>query len=98
MNSSPIEQAPAYPKGDLRRMLVVLAAIDSVSPASLVRIAERTGIDKKTVTNLIEQARTQAGVSITKNGPVYQIDDWGPIIKEEGALMCLQGALNAPKL
>lgn len=93
-----MEQAPHYPKGDLRRMLVVLAAIDSVSPATLVRIAERTGLDKKTVINLIEQARSQAGVVITKNGPEYQIDDWGPVINEEGALMCLTGALNAPSI
>jgi len=93
-----MEQAPQYPKGDLRRMLTVLAAIDSVSPPTLVKIAERTGIDKKTITNLIEQARSQAGVVITKSGPSYQIDDWGPVLKEEGALMCLTGALNAPSI
>jgi len=93
-----MEQAPQYPKGDLRRMLVVLAAIDSVSLATLVKIADRTGLDKKTVINLIEQARAQAGVVITKNGPVYQIEDWGPVINEEGALMCLCGALNAPTM
>lgn len=90
-----MDQAPQYPKGDLRRMLSVLAAIDSMQPATLVKIAERTGIDKKTVTNLIEQARTQAGVSITKGGAVYAIENWGPVLKKAGAKMCLTGAFNA---
>lgn len=90
-----MEQAPQYPKGDLRRMLAVLAAIDSVSPPTLVKIAERTGIDKKTVTYLIEQARVQASVVIKKDGYSYQIDDWGPVLKEEGALMCLSSSLNS---
>ena len=79
-------------------MLAVLAAIDSLESATLVKLAERTGIDKKTVTNLIDQARTQAGVLIEKNGAVYSIREWGPVIKKNGARMCLTGALNAPKM
>lgn len=93
-----MEQAPQYPKGDLRRMLAVLAAIDSMEIATLVKLAERTGIDKKTVTNLVEQAREQAGVVIVKNGAAYTIENWGPVIKKAGATMCLTGALNAPKI
>jgi hypothetical protein len=93
-----MDQTPQYPKGDLRRMLAVLAAIDSLESATLVKLAERTGIDKKTVTNLIDQACTQAGVLIEKNGAVYSIREWGPVIKKNGARMCLTGALNAPKM
>lgn len=77
-------------------MLAVLAAIDALAPATLVKLAERTGIDKKTVTNLIEQAREQAGVIVVKSGAQYSIEEWGPIIKKTGAKMCLTGALNAP--
>jgi hypothetical protein len=91
-----MDQTPQYPKGDLRRMLAVLAAIDTLESATLVRLADRTGIDKKTVTNLIEQARAQAGVVVAKTGPVYTITEWGPVIKKTGARMCLTGALNAP--
>ena len=87
---------PKYPKGDLRRMLSVLAAIDSLESATLVRIVERTGIDKKTVTNLIDQAQEQAGAKVEKSGAVYTLVDWGPVIKKSGAKMCLTGALNAP--
>lgn len=96
LNWAEMEQTPQYPKGDLRRMLAVLAAIDSLESATLVKLAERTGIDKKTVTNLIEQAREQAGVAVAKNGAVYSIEEWGPVIKKAGAKMCLAGALNAP--
>lgn len=87
-----------YPKGDLRRMLSVLAAIDATPGATLVKVVARTGLDKKTVTNLIAQAGEQAGVKITKVGPVYTLEDWGPIIKRAGAKMALTGALNAPTI
>lgn len=93
-----MKEVAQYPKGDLRRMLSVLAAIDLMQDATLVKIVAKTKIDKKTVTNLIEQARVQAGVSVVKTGPVYVIEDWGPVIKKSGAKMCLTGALNAPTL
>ena len=87
-----------YPKGDLRRMLSVLAAIDSMQPATLVKIVARTGIDKKTVTNLIAQAREQAGVLVAKDGAAYSIESWGPVLKKSGAKMCLTGAFKAPTM
>ena len=87
-----------YPKGDLRRMLAVLGAIEEVRDATLVKIAARTGIDKKTVTTLIAQAGEQAHVLIDKNGPVYVIADWGPVFKKGGAKMALTGAFNAPSI
>lgn len=89
-----MEKTHQYPKGDLRRMLSVLAAIDSLSSATLVGIAELTGIDKKTVTNLIKQAREQAGLVINKDGPEYFIADWGPVIKRTGARKCLVGEVG----
>lgn len=92
----PMNNQHLYPKGDLRRMLCVLAAIDSLDNPTLVRIVERTGIDKKTVTHLIEQARVQASVEIEKNGPLYKLIKWGPVIKKEGAKKALTGALNTP--
>lgn len=88
----------AYPKGDLRRMLLVLGAIDATQEATLVKIVARTGLDKKTVSNLIQHAAEQAHVCIEKSGPVYAITDWGPVIKKAGAKMALTGALNAPNM
>ncbi|KGH30835.1 hypothetical protein P353_08215 [Comamonas testosteroni] len=85
-----------YPKGDLRRMLVVLGAIDAGSN-TLVQIAAATGLDKKTITALLEQAVEQARVNLKKDGAVYVIEDWGPVLRKEGATKALTGALNAPK-
>jgi hypothetical protein len=94
----PDSNAPQYPKGDLRRMIVVLAAVDKPGGATLVQIVARTGVDKKTVTRLIEQAGQQAGVTIEKNGPVYRITDWGQLFKRTGARLALTGALGAPTI
>lgn len=93
-----ITTVPSYPKGDLRRMLVVLAAIDRPGGATLVQIVAKTGVDKKTVTRLVEQAGQQAGVSIAKNGAVYCISDWGPLFRRAGAKLVLTGALGAPTM
>lgn len=96
--SNQMTDVVSYPKGDLRRMLSVLAAIDSMPDATLVKIAAKAGLDKKTVSNLISQAGEQAGVKIIKSGPVYAIENWGPVIKRGGCKMALTGALNAPKI
>ncbi|OJW50290.1 MAG: hypothetical protein BGO63_11295 [Candidatus Accumulibacter sp. 66-26] len=76
-------------------MLVVLGAIDEAGEASLVQIAVRTGLDKKTVSELITKAQLQAGVEISKAGAKYAIIDFGPVLKKKGAHLSLQGALNA---
>lgn len=88
---------PQYPKGDLRRMLAVLGAIDA-GHCTLVQIAAATGLDKKTITTLIAQAGEQACVSIAKVGAVYSLEAWGPVLKKEGAKKALTGALNAPRI
>ena len=89
--TKPISDAPQYPKGDLRRMLAVLGAIEA-GYCTLVQIVVATGLDKKTITSLIAQAGEQAGVNISKTGSTYSIDTWGPVLKKEA----LTGALNAP--
>jgi hypothetical protein len=84
-----------YPKGDLRRMLVVLGAIHEADGATLVQIVARTGLDKKTVSDLIAKAQDQAGVQIEKVGAKYNILNIGPVFKLSGCKMALTGALNA---
>lgn len=91
LDTAPVECVVSYPKGDLRRMLSVLGAIDSLPDPTLLKIAKRTGLDKKSVTHMIAQAIEQAGVKISKTGPVYKLDDWGSIIQRTGAKMVLEG-------
>lgn len=84
-------------------MLSVLAAIDALDDdATVVRISARSGVDRKTVMAIIGAARQQAGVSIesraaagVKSGTAYRISSWGPVLKKKGAMLALQGALNA---
>lgn len=83
------QNVPKYPKGDLRRMLAVLAAIHWLNGATLLDIVGFTGLDKKTVTRLIEQAQQQAGVQLRKKVFTYQVVDWGPIIRPDGLLKLL---------
>lgn len=87
-------QAPQYPIRDVRRMLVVLGAIDALKPATLVKISELTGLDKKSVTTLIARAQEQTGVVIRKTGPEYVVADWGPVLKRSGCRMALAGAVG----
>jgi len=87
--------APKYKKGDLRRMLMVLGAIHEAGEASLVQLVSRTGLDNKTVSDLILKAQEQAGVQVTKTGSKYSIDGMGPVLKTSGCKLALTGALNA---
>lgn len=93
-----MSESTSYAKGDLRRMLQVLGAIEAMPEATLVGIAAKTGLDKKTASNLIRVAAEQAHVQIQKCGSCYSITDWGPVIKRNGAKMALTGALNAPNV
>ncbi len=84
-----------YPKGDLRRTLMVLAAVEAEPGITITRIATQTGLARKTVQDLIEQAVEQAAVVIVKRGSGYSLSGWGPVFKAAGARLVLQCALNA---
>lgn len=86
---------PLYTKGDLRRMLMVLGAIDAEPGITVARIAALTRLARKTVDVLIRQAVEQAAVVIEKRGSGFQIVEWGPVFKAEGARTVLMCALNA---
>lgn len=77
-------------------MLVVLGAIQEAGGATLVQIAARTGLDKKTVSGLIVNSQEQAAVKIDKTGATYSITDIGPVLNSAGIKLVLHGALNAP--
>ncbi len=89
------QKIPTYPKGDLRRMLMVLGAIEEAKGATLVQIVARTGLDNKTVSDLIGKAQKQAAVQIEKTGAKYRITNLGPVFKKTGVNIALTGALNA---
>lgn len=87
-----------YPKGDLRRMLAVLGAIEQLPQPTLTSIAVALGFGPRgghTVARLIEQAREQALVEIRKSHFRFRIVAWGPFLRREGAIVAWNGRRNA---
>ncbi|MFC3110896.1 hypothetical protein ACFQAT_28620 [Undibacterium arcticum] len=60
-----------YPKGDARRLFVLLAAIDYLERPTLTTLTKFTGHNKGTITADVDKLRDQFGVEIHKDGPVY---------------------------
>lgn len=77
---------------------MVLAAVqtlqDDQEGASLLRLVEATGLDKKTVFSSIRLATMQAGVHVEQSKASYRIVDWGPLLLPEGAALALKGKLD----
>ena len=80
-----------YPKGDARRLFVLLAAIDALERPTLTTLAEFTGHNKGTIPADVERLREQYKVVIRKDGPVFSIESWGDLLKKEGVRKLLKG-------
>ncbi len=78
-----MEECP-YPKGDIRRTLLVLAAIDGRDGQTVSAVEEITGVNKGQVPAIIDKAREQFGMRIDKVGPRYVIRSWGDVLKQHG--------------
>jgi hypothetical protein len=86
---------PQYPRGHAGRLLVVLAAIAKLDRPTAVSVANLTGLSKGNIDRLVmDELPDQFGVITTKNGPVYSIEDWGNILREEGVRKCLTVPLS----
>lgn len=97
MPGRPGQGITLWPKGDLRRMLVVLVAIDRASDrggASLLEMVEQTGMDKRTITHQMEAAVAQAGVILQKTGARWRIASWGPMLHRQGVMDCFGAHLK----
>lgn len=80
-----------YPKGDARRLMVLVAAIDIMERPTLNSIARYTSWNKGSVFRDIDKVQRELGVTIEKNGPVYSIQAWGDRVNREGVIKCLTG-------
>jgi len=86
-----MKEVKRYNKGDVRRLLVVAAAISELGSPTLVQIAAFTGHNKGTIPSDVEKLRTQLGVTIEKDGPRYTLKDWGGTLKRNGVKKVLYG-------
>lgn len=84
-----------YPKGDVRRLFVLLASIDKLERPTLTSLAEFTGHSKGNIDHDVQKICEQLCVKIVKDGPVYSIVDWGDIVKKTGVKRALKEEVTA---
>ena len=80
---------PQYPKGHTGRLLVTLAAIDKLRPATATTVAELTGLSKGNIDTYITALNAELGTRIVKYGPEYVIESWGDVLKKAGVKKAL---------
>lgn len=85
---------PQYPKGHAGRLLVVLAAIDKLKPATATTVAELTGLSKGNIDTYVAALNDEFGTLIVKNGPEYVIESWGDVLKKSGVKKALTVLFN----
>lgn len=82
---------PQFPKGDARRLFILLASIDALKRPTITSLAEFTSHNKGTIEADVGRLRVQFGVFIVKKDAVYQIESWGELLKKNSIRKLLQG-------
>lgn len=80
-----------FPKGDVRRYITLLSAIERLGEPTLVQLERETGHNRGTIPADIEKIREQLCVDIVKDGACYRIENMGPLLIVTGIIKCLQG-------
>lgn len=80
-----------YPKGDARRLFVLLAAIDFLQRPTLNSISTYTGHNKGTIDHDVERLTEQFGVVISKTDMVYTVLSWGGLLTKDYVKKVLHG-------
>jgi len=81
-----------YPQDDIRRLFVLLSALDLLERPTLATIVDLTNLDPETIDDDIERLREQFGVQIFRLGGVYRIESWGDVLKKNGVVKRLKNA------
>lgn len=86
---------PQYPRGHAGRLLIVAAAIDTLKRPTASSVATLTGLSKGNIDRYaLTDLRAQFGVNVNKTGPVYNIEDWGKVLRPAGVRECLTVLLD----
>ncbi|WP_052719956.1 hypothetical protein [Pseudomonas ogarae] len=90
---------PLYPKGHVGRLLVTLAAIESIRaanrPATPTSVGNITGLQKGNIDSYVTTLNSQFGTWVVKNGGVYEIWSWGEVLKKTGVRKYLTPQWNS---
>jgi hypothetical protein len=84
-----------YPKGDVRRIFVLIAAIDLLRRPTITELEQYTGWNRGSINRDISKISVQFDVSIVKQDGAYRILDWGQVLRREGVKKSLTGLHDA---
>lgn len=95
MSEFPVNEhgVPLYPKGHVGRLLVTMAAIDTLVSPTAASVAALTGLSKGNIDTYVTALNREFGTCIVKEGPVYTIQSWGEILKKTGVKKLLRGSV-----
>ncbi len=71
-----------FPKGDVRRLLVLVAAIDRLERPTITTLAKYTGHNKGVIQKDVAKVSEQLGIIVEKHDATYSVSDWGEIVKK----------------
>lgn len=72
-----------YPKADVRRLFVLLAAIDALERPTISSLSDYVGYNVATIDPNVERLREQFDVDIEKKDAVFRIVSWGSILNKK---------------
>lgn len=75
---------PQYPTDDVRRLFVLLCAIDLLERPTAAAIADLTGLEREAIDAGVMRLREEFGVDLARVGEVYRIESWGEVLKKNG--------------
>ena len=83
---------PQYPDDDVRKLFVLLAAIDLLERPTQSALADLSGHPRESIDAAVQRLREEFDVNLHKVGEIYHITDWGDILKARGVKRHLKGA------
>lgn len=72
-----------YKKGDVRRLFILIAAIDSIERPTMCVLARYLGCSNASIGKSVEKINEQLGVNIVSENAVYRITKWGDMINKK---------------
>ncbi|MBV8665663.1 MAG: hypothetical protein JO269_04185 [Burkholderiaceae bacterium] len=81
-----------YPPGDVRRLFVLLAAIDLLERPTLSAIADLTSLNPDEIDAGVARLHEQFDIQIVKFGHTYRIESWGDVLKKTGVVKRMKNA------
>ena len=89
-----VEATTQFPRGDVRRLLRLALAMSELEEPTLNALAAKTGHHKQTILDDVFRLRDQLGIQVEKEGAVFVLSDWGPVVKKTGIKKLLEGQMS----